>query len=258
MNALVHSRIRGPIATVTLDSPSNRNALSVELIEQLCGTLQKLEAQPAVRLVVLSHTGSVFCSGVNLRAASSCIKGVAELLAAVWEHPVPVIAAVSGAVRGGGLGLLCATDIVVASAQSSFSFSEVRVGVVPGTIWPLVVDRIAASARYLLLTGEIFNADQAQRIGLVTATVKPEQLDDTVANYASAILQGAPGALVATKRLLRTSATQLPADGSLRELLRPLAAASGEKFDSSEAREGRAAFADKRSPSWAPRTEQDT
>ncbi len=258
MNALVHSRIRGPIATVTLDSPGNRNALSVELIEQLCGTLRKLEAQPAVRVVVLSHTGSVFCSGVNLRAASSCIKGVAELLATVWEHPVPVIAAVSGAVRGGGLGLLCATDIVVASAQSSFSFSEVRVGVVPGTIWPLVADRIAASARYLLLTGEIFNADQAQRIGLVTATVKPEQLDDTVANYASGILQGAPAAVVTTKRLLRTSATRLPADGSLRELLRPLAAASGEKFDSAEAREGRAAFADKRSPSWAPRTEPYT
>ncbi|MGI8648425.1 MAG: enoyl-CoA hydratase [Acidimicrobiales bacterium] len=258
MNALVHSRIRGPIAHVTLDSPSNRNALSVELIEQLCSTLRKLGAQPAVRAVVLNHTGSTFCSGVNLRAASSCIEGVAELLATVWEHPVPVIAAVSGAVRGGGLGLLCATDIVVASTQSSFSFSEVRVGVVPGTIWPLVAGRIAASARYLLLTGETFNATQAQHIGLVTATVNPEQLDDTVATYASAVLQGAPGAVMATKRLLRTVDTRLPAEGSLRELLRPLAAASGEKFNFTEAREGRAAFADKRSPSWVPHPQQDT
>ncbi len=244
----------GRVATLTLDSQHNRNALSAELIMQLTTALTECAHRTELRVVVLTHRGPAFCSGVDLKEGATgpqrAIADLPALLAAAWELPIPLVAAVSGAVRGGGLGLLCAADIVLATPESSFGFSEVRVGAVAATIWPLVSRRLAPAAHHVLLTGETFDARYAGRIGLVTGEVDVGLLDTEVARTVAALLQGAPNAIATVKALMRSHVPQLPLDGTLRDRLHPFAAASAAAFASEEGREGAAAFAAKRSPSW--------
>ncbi len=255
--------IAGAVATITLDSQHNRNALSSQLITQLTATLTECSRRTDLRVVVLTHRGPAFCSGADLKESIAgpprAIADLPALLAVTWELPIPLVAVVSGAVRGGGFGLLCSADIVLASPESSFGFSEVRVGAVAAIIWPLVSRRLAPSAHHLLLTGETFDARYAARIGLVTDEVPADRLDAEVARTVTSLLQGAPNAIASVKAMTRSPTPQLAVDGTLRQQLRPFAAASATAFASKEGREGVAAFVAKRVPNWVvqpPQTEQ--
>jgi methylglutaconyl-CoA hydratase len=252
---LVRSSTTGGVATLTLDSPRNRNALSKALIAQLLDALAAAVADPAVRVVLLSHTGPVFCSGVDLaETAAAAASGelpaarMSELLAAVWECPKPVVARVGGPARAGGLGLVAAADIAVCAAEATFAFTEVRIGVVPAVISATVLPRLTSrAAAELYLTGEVFDGVRAAQIGLVTAAVPAAELDATVTRYSAALVRGAPRALTGTKSLLRR-----PAPVTFRDELAELTTLSLSYFRSEEGREGVAAFREKRDPVWIP------
>src|SRR6185369_541670 len=188
---LVRSAVAGGVATLTLDSPDNRNALSSALIADLVTALDTAAADPAVRVIVLSHTGSVFCSGADLKETATALASgqvpagrMGEALAAVGDSPKPVVARVGGAARAGGLGLIAAADIAVCSTVATFAFTEVRLGVIPAVISATVLPRLSnRAAADLFLTGDTFNGLRAAEVGLVTAAVPDEQLDATVDHY---------------------------------------------------------------------------
>lgn len=250
---LVHLDVEAGIATITLDSPANRNALSAQLRRELLDHLATALADDAVRVLVLSHTGRVFCSGMDLketRGAGVQEQGVNEvprILATIWDSPKPVVARVAGPARAGGVGLVSACDIAVAAADATFAFSEVRIGVVPAVISVTVLPRLLArSAHELFLTGETFDAARAVTVGLVNSAVPADGLDAEVARYVEMLRLGAPGALAATKQMLRAERPARMADqfAQMQEL-------SAGFFASAEGQEGMTAFAEKRKPAWA-------
>ncbi|MCW2679881.1 MAG: putative enoyl-CoA hydratase/isomerase family protein, partial [Frankiales bacterium] len=196
---LVHLTVQTGVATITLDSPANRNALSAQLRRELGAHLATAVADDAVRVLVLAHTGRVFCAGMDLKEArggSADAQGVNEfpaLLEALWTSPKPVVAQVAGAARAGGVGMVAACDVAIASTAASFAFTEVRIGVVPAVISVPVLPRLTARAAHeLMLTGEVFDAQRAAEVGLVNRAVAPEQLEEEVARYAQMLALGAP------------------------------------------------------------------
>jgi methylglutaconyl-CoA hydratase len=253
---LVRTVTAAGVATLTLDSPANRNALSTPLMRQLLDALSGALSDPAVRTVVLTHTGPVFCSGADLKETAEAqangrvpAEMLADVLAAIWEAGKPVVARVAGPARAGGLGLIAAADIAVCTRQATFAFSEVRIGVIPAVISATVLPRLSPrAAAELYLTGEVFDGVRAAEIGLVTAAVTAEELDGAVAGYCDALVRGGPLALAGTKQLLRRT----PLD-DVRADLAELSARSAGYFKSAEGREGVAAFREKRPPSWVPR-----
>ena len=199
MSDLVHLSVGGGRATLTLDSPANRNALSSRLLAQLSGRLADALADDAVRVVVLSHTGPVFCSGMDLRetrgagAAEQPVSALPALLETLWTCPKPVVARLAGPARAGGIGLVACCDLAVAADTATFAFSEVRLGLVPELISVPVLPRVAPrAAQELFLTGEVFDAHRAVRIGLLTRAVPVAELDDEVERYAGLLALGAP------------------------------------------------------------------
>ena len=251
--SLVNAATAGGVATLTLDSPPNRNALSSALIDQLLDALAAAVADPAVRVVLLSHTGPVFCSGVDLaeteaaRASGTLPAArMGELLQALWDCPKPVVARVGGPARAGGLGLVAAADIAVCPTEATFAFSEVRLGVVPAVISATVLPRITSrAAAELFLTGEVFDGTRAAQVGLVTAAVPATDLDGRIERYLAALLRGAPGALAGTKSLLRRTRPEDIGDD-----LAELTTLSVSYFRSAEGLEGVAAYRQKRDPAW--------
>ncbi|MFI6496133.1 enoyl-CoA hydratase-related protein [Nonomuraea typhae] len=258
MSSLVHKELEGGVATITLDSPPNRNALSVRLLGDLEARLNWALAEPEVRLIVLTGTGPVFCSGADLkeqRVTPATGAGDApvtasfpEILALIWESPKPVICRLNGTARAGGLGLVAACDFAIAPQTASFAFTEVRLGVVPAMISVPVLRRLEprAAAEYFL-TGEVFDAARAVEIGLLTRAVPEEDLDAEVARYAEMLVKGGPEALAITKRLVR----DIPGI-SFEEGLRQMTALSAQRFTSEEGQEGIAAFMEKRPAKWVP------
>lgn len=241
MTELVTLTIERDVATVALDSPENRNALSRTLLEQLDARLREALADEAVRVVVLSHTGPVFCAGADLKdpPGPGAPVSLPDVLNLLWTAPKPVIARVGGHARAGGVGLAAACDITVASPTATFAFSEVRIGVVPAIISLVTLPRLGhTQALELYLTGEAVDGARAAAIGLVT--VVADDLDAAVADYVAKLRLGAPNALAATKRLLRA-----PLDFAELERL------SLTTFAGEEAAEGMAAFREKRPPRWA-------
>lgn len=255
------------VARVTMDSPSNRNALSGAMIDGLIDALAAAVADPAVRVVVLTHTGPVFCSGADLKETAAALAArlagptstdapgvpaarLGELLAAVAECPKPVLARVAGPARAGGLGLIAAADIAVAAAEATFAFSEVRIGVIPAVISAVVLPRLTSrAAAELYLTGATFDGPRAERIGLITAAVPAAGLDEATEGYVDALRRGAPGALAGAKNLLTR-----PAAATLRDNLEELTEMSVSYFGSAEAIEGIAAFREKRDAAWVARS----
>jgi methylglutaconyl-CoA hydratase len=240
------------VLTITLDSPGNRNALSKATRAGLRAALARAMADDAIRVVVLDHTGRVFCSGMDLtegRGGDAEDQGVnefPEILEAIWSAPKPVLAVVRGPARAGGVGLLAACDIVVASTAATFSFSEVRVGVVPAVISAVVLPRMAPHAAHrLMLTAEVFDATSAERYGLVDLVADPEDVDGIVAAQVAALSAGGPLALEETKRLLRSAGHRAPSD-VFPDLLR----LSAKFFAGDEGQEGMAAFREKRPARW--------
>ena len=243
------------VTTLTLNSPANRNALSTPLMTRLLAALGEAVADPAVRVVVISHTGPVFCSGADLKETAEAretgrvpAEMLADVLASLCECPKPVVARIAGPARAGGLGLIAAADIAVCSRDATFAFSEVRLGVIPAVISATVLPRLAPrAAAELYLTGEVFDGVRAAQVGLVTAAVSAEGLDGAVAGYCDALVRGGPLALAGTKELLRRT----PA-GDVRADLADLSSRSAGFFKSAEGREGVTAFREKRPPTWVP------
>lgn len=255
MTQLVRFEREGPVARLTLDSPHNRNALSSALVEQLHDGLTRATAEQGVRVVVLGHTGGTFCAGADLSEASASSSDPAEqaaaraqemtrLLRRILELPLPVIAAVDGHVRAGGMGLVGACDIAVAGRSSTFALTEARLGVAPSIISLTLLPRMTARAagRYFV-TGEKFGADVAADIGLIT--VATDDVGATVADLTAAIGQGSPQGLAASKALT-TAAVLDDFDRRAENLTQQTATL----FVSEQAREGMLAFLQKRAPDW--------
>jgi enoyl-CoA hydratase/carnithine racemase len=250
--------IAGPVATVTLNRPEARNAMSQRMVEELldCFTTLAGDEGAGVRAVVLRATGDVFCAGGDVRDLADTTRAPEEqhaaigkldtLLRAVNEAPQVVIARVRGPVLGGGLGLVCVADIVIADTSARFGMPEVRLGLVPSLISPYVVARLGlARARYMMLTGQQFSAQDAFEFGLVHEIIP----DADVHGVLHEILQCAPEALRVCKRLLFSVATANSPAATLDErvdLLNRLRAGT-------EARQGLLAFAAKQPAPWVPK-----
>lgn len=247
MTELVHFSVDRGIARIELDSPHNRNALSRQLCSELAAHLTSAAADPAVRAVELTHTGSVFCAGADLSEASSgpsITEVMIGLLGQIVEMPKPVVARLDGHVRAGGLGLVGAADIALASRTVSFAFTEVRIGVAPAMITLTTLGRMTerAAGRYLL-TGETFDATTAAEVGLITAAV--DDLDHATAELYDQLRKCSPQGLAETKPLTTRTTREAIASRA-----GDLAALSARLFGTDEAREGMAAFLEKRPPSW--------
>jgi methylglutaconyl-CoA hydratase len=249
---LVHLDVAAGVATITLDSPANRNALSAQLRRELIAHLDAAIGDDAVRVIVLSHTGRVFCAGMDLsesRGAGASDQGVNEfprILETIWTAPKPVLARLAGPARAGGVGLVAACDVAVAARDATFAFSEVRIGVVPAIISVTVLPRLLPRAAHeLFLTGETFGAARAVAVGLINACVPADELDTEVARYAQMLRMGAPGALAATKQMLRA-----PRAATMAEDLAAMQELSARFFAGEEGQEGMRAFAEKRLPAW--------
>lgn len=250
---LVRVATTGGVATLTLDSPHNRNALSTPLLTLLREALAAAVADPAVRVVRLDHAGPVFCSGADLAESEAArqsgtmpVATLAELLAELVECPKPVVARVAGPARAGGIGLIAAADMVICATDATFAFTEVRLGVIPAVVSAVVLPRLTsrAAARWYL-TGEVFGAEPAAAAGLVTEAVPATQLDGAVARICEALVRGAPAALAGAKQLLRRGWA-----ADLRAELAELSALSVGYFRSADAQEGIAAYRGKRDPRW--------
>jgi methylglutaconyl-CoA hydratase len=239
------------VARLTLDSPANRNALSRAMLGQLRSAVDEALADDDVRVVVLDHTGRVFCSGMDLSEAAGAdagdqgVRAFPDLLTALWNSPKPVLAAVRGPARAGGIGLMAACDVVVAGASATFGISEVRIGLVPAVISAVLAPRMAPHLlNRLALTGEVFGPDLAAAAGLVDLAVDDADVDATVDAQVTALAAGAPTALAETKRLLRS--------GRLAGSFDELQELSARFFASEEGQEGIAAFREKRPARWVP------
>ncbi|QNI08399.1 enoyl-CoA hydratase family protein [Mycobacterium kubicae] len=250
----------GPVARLTLNSPHNRNALSTALVEQLHQGLRDAATDPAVRVVVLGHTGGTFCAGADLSEAGSGsppslydsavarAREMTALLRAIVSSPRPVIGAINGHVRAGGFGLVGACDIVVAGPRSTFALTEARIGVAPAIISLTLLPKLSAraAARYYL-TGETFGASEAAEIGLITMAA--EDVDAAVAGLVADVGRGSPQGLAASKALT-TAAVLREFDRDAERLTEE----SARLFVSDEAREGMLAFLQKRPPNWVSST----
>ncbi|MGI9092652.1 MAG: enoyl-CoA hydratase-related protein [Mycobacteriales bacterium] len=246
--------VAGAVATITMDSPANRNALSARMTARLVELLATAVRDDAVRVIVLSHTGAVFCSGMDLSESTAAsadsmpVSAFPAVLRAILDAPKPTIARVAGPARAGGVGLLAACDVVVAATTSTFAFTEVRLGLVPAVISVTVLPRLHASVvRELFLTAETFDGVRAAAIGLVNSVVEPEFLDSEVIRYCHLLVRGAPGAIADTKALL----AHPPVDASP-EQFAALSALSARRFAGDEGQEGIASLREKRPASWIP------
>jgi methylglutaconyl-CoA hydratase len=248
----------GGIARVTLNRPEVRNAFDDALIAGLSRIFSELDADPATRVVVLAGSGPAFCAGAdlnwmkrmagygydeNLRDAA----GLAGMLAALDRMTKPTLARVHGPAFAGGTGLVAACDIAVGTPAAKFCFSEAKLGLSPATISPYVIRAIGErAARRYFLTAEVFGAEEACRIGLLSALVPESDLDSFIAQLAAHLLAGGPQAHAKIKDLVAAVAGR-PVDAALKEdTARRIAGIRA----SAEGREGIASFLEKRKPGW--------
>ncbi|MCB1963726.1 MAG: enoyl-CoA hydratase/isomerase family protein [Rhodocyclaceae bacterium] len=252
---------RGGVATVWMNRPDKHNAFNEALIAELDAAFAQLDADAAVRAVVLAGRGKSFSAGADLRwmkaqgeaseaANVADARRLADMLARLATLGKPTLARVHGAALGGGMGLAAACDICVASARAVFATSEVRFGLTPATISPYVLRAIGArQAHRYFLTAERIDAGRAAALGLVHELVEDEAaLDAAVAALVGAILQGGPLAQAAAKDLIRAVAHRPVSDALRDDTARRIAAQRA----TAEAKEGLCAFLDKRPPGWAP------
>ncbi|MFF5158861.1 enoyl-CoA hydratase family protein [Streptomyces sp. NPDC000348] len=242
MTLIGRTRARG-VETLSLDAPERRNALSAALVGELADALGDAGGDTGVRAVVLTHTGNTFSAGADLRDPPAP-EALVGLVRQIVELPAPVLARVTGHVRAGGLGLLAACDVAVASRAATFAFTEVRIGVAPAVISLPLLPRAdpRALTRYYL-TGERLDADEAVRTGLLTAA--GDDVDEVLAPILDGLRRSAPEALAETKRLLTARVLEtFDRDAA------DLTALSARLFASAHAREGMTAFLERRDPEW--------
>jgi methylglutaconyl-CoA hydratase len=245
-------RIEHGAAWITLNRPENRNALSADLVNELYEHLQAANADAAVRSIVLTGNGPAFCAGADLKSppgsagAGGRAWGLPEVLNAILESPKPVLCAINGAAFAGGLGLVAACDIVVTAEDAAFSFSEVRIGVIPAIISVVCVPKIGVhNAMKLFITGERFTGREAVAYGLAHQAVPASALRGAIGDIIAMINLGGPIAVQECKKLVRRVSML-----STQEGFAETAPWSGRMFRSDEAAEGMAAFREKRAPRW--------
>ena len=246
------SRAPNGVAYVTLTRADKRNALNIPLLEPLCSYVDELNADAAVRAIVLGGNGPTFCAGLDMAEAQDPERShhSAELIArglrAIYLSPKVTIARVQGAAIAGGCGFMSACDIAVAEVDAKLGYPEVRRGMVAGLVMTFLARQVPERmVRELLLTGEIITGERAAEMGLVTRAVPSDILDDQIALFLDQVLLGAPGALERTKRLLnQIRPRELDADLVLALDLHV------EVRNASEAQEGMRAFTEKRKPGW--------
>lgn len=239
------------VATLTMAQVATRNALTAELMAGLVEGLERAAADPAVRAVVLTHDGPVFCAGADLRQGRAPSGGsgvdLPAVLAALQDCPRPVVARIAGPCLGGGLGLAAACDLSIAADDVRLGFTEVRLGVAPAIISVVCLPKLRrGDALELMLTGERVPAARAAAAGLITRAVPAAELDAAVAEVVAALRAGGPEALAVTKRLVYGAGDQADAFAAMARLSERL-------FAGAEAAEGRAAFREKRPPAWLVR-----
>ncbi|GAA2785552.1 enoyl-CoA hydratase family protein [Saccharopolyspora taberi] len=249
MEPHVRTGVADGIATLTLDSPHNRNALSTRLVAELRQGLADAAADERIRAVVLTHTGGTFCAGADLTEAGTDpdqrTRELIELLRALVELPKPVVGRIDGHVRAGGMGLVGACDVVIAGPSCTFALTEARLGLAPAVISLTVLPRLTsrAASRYFL-TGERFGPAEAEQAGLVTLAA--DDVDSATSAVLARLRKGSPRGLAESKALT-TESVLAGFDRSADEL----AARSARLFAGDEAREGMMAFLQKRQPRWA-------
>lgn len=240
---LVPYDVADGVATITLDSPHNRNALSRQLVTELLAALERAGADDAAKVVVLRSSGRVFCSGADLSeaASGSMEEGaltIVRLQRAVLTLPKPVVVELVGAVRAGGIGIVAAADVVVAASDATFALTEVKLGLAPAAISLTVLPRMTSRAAALTaLSGEVFDGAQAASYGLVTVAVPAADVAAEVARVVASLGTGDPQGLRETKALLtRDLVEHLDARGP------EVAALSARLFASEEAKAAMTAF----------------
>ena len=249
----------GAIASITLNRPDKRNAISYELIQEILHALQEVQKSPA-HILILTGAGAAFCSGMDLDNLREITKHteeenlvdssrMANMFRALYDFPKVTIAAVNGAAIAGGCGLATLCDLTLASADAKFGYTEVRIGFVPAIVSTFLLRQVGEKrARDLLLTGRIIDAEEAYRLGLVNEVVGPENLLARARELAETLAANSPASLLATKRLLKTNFQV--------ELDRQIAAAVDENArirTTHDFREGVSAFLEKRKPFWTGR-----
>lgn len=257
MSSLIEVVRDGAVARIWFNRPEVHNALSPELGRELETVLHALSHDDSVRVVVLGGRGPSFCAGADIGAMKASANAtfldnldeaqrLGGYFAALADFPKPVIARLHGGVYGGGVGFCCACDIAVASDDAKFGLTEVRLGIIPGLISPYVIRRLGdRHARELMLTGERFGAERAMSVGLVHHVVPVAELDAKVNERVGELLKGAPHAQGRIKMLL-----ELWANTSWEEYRSGLPRTLAEVRGGEEARDGLAAFFEKRAAKW--------
>src|SRR5580698_8327673 len=247
------------VATITLNRPDKRNAISFELIDDLLSALKEVETSDAI-VLILTGAGRAFSSGMDLdnlraligRSPEQNLKDsekMVQLFRSLYEFPKVTIAAVNGAAIAGGTGLALLCDFTLAVPEAKFGYTEVRIGFVPAIVSTFLLRQVGEKqARDLLLTGRIIGAEEAHRLGLVTEVVAPDKLEERVRELVASLLKNSPASLLATKRLLKTF--------SAAKLDRQIGAAIEENArirTTEDFREGVSSFLEKRKPEWTGR-----
>ena len=240
------------ITVVTLNRPDRRNALTIELLTELQAAIKIASEQPEQRVLILQGAGAAFCTGLDLKEAADHTKAhataemVANSLVAISQTRLITIAAVHGAAVAGGAGIMSACDFVVAAQRTKIGYPEVRRGLVAGLVMTFLRRQVGErNMRELLLGSELIDAERAKEIGLVNRVVARDDVMSEAQKFAESVLQGAPGVLAQTKRLIAelwSSSVKEDVDVALKYHL--------EARESDEAREGIAAFNEKRKPRW--------
>ena len=251
--AAVETDLADGVLTVTLADEDNRNALSSRLTTELTEALDDADADPEVRVVVLTNRGRVFCAGADLSERSSGGSGSSSrpvdptrLFGRFRESPKPYVGRIAGHCVAGGMGLAAAMDISIAIEEAKFGFTEVRIGVAPAIISVVCLPKIRpADAREAFLRGNRFLAPEAARMGLINAAVPVEELDAAVDAAVADLKAGGPEAIAAAKQLM-ARVPGMPID----EAFQWTGELSASLFRSEEAAEGMRAYLDKRPPSW--------
>lgn len=239
---------------LTLNRPERRNSLTIELMSELIDAITVAENDETQRILVLRGAGASFCTGMDLKEVSEPEKAhesaglVAKTLLAISQTRLITIAQVHGAAVAGGAGIMSACDFVIAAEGTKFGYPEVRRGLVAANVMTFLRRQLRERhIRELLLTGELIEAPRALEIGLINRIVPADDIEGAVQQLASSVLQNAPGALMHSKRLLE----QLWATSVKEDIERALGHHMQAR-ESAEAREGVAAFLEKRAPAWAP------
>jgi methylglutaconyl-CoA hydratase len=244
------------IATLTLHRPEKRNAISYELIDDLLRALEEVQKSLA-RILILTGAGKAFSSGLDLDNLKALIgrtpeqnlqdsRTMVSLFRSLYEFPKPTIAAVNGAAIAGGTGLALLCDFTLAVPEAKFGYTEVRIGFVPAIVSTFLLRQVGEKiARDLLLTGRIFDAEEALRMGLLKEIVPAEQLMDRARSVAVELMENSPTSLTYTKRLLRDHA-RAELDAQIEAAVRENAGIR----ESADFREGITSFLEKRKPKW--------